>query len=58
MNTILTPEKYGELKTRYPRFNEPWSQEETEYLREMAGMDYPHSQMATELERSPNSIKM
>ena len=58
MNTILTPEKYGELKNRYPRFNEPWSQEETEYLREMAGMDYPHSQMATELERSPNSIKM
>ena len=58
MNTILTPEKYGEMKTRFPRFNEPWSQEETDYLREMAEMNYPHSQMATELERSPNSIKM
>ena len=58
MNTILTPEKYGELKTRFPRFNEPWSQEETDYLREMAEMNYPQSLMAQDLGRSPNSIRM
>ena len=58
MNTILTTEKYGELKSRYPRFNEPWSQQETEHLREMAENDIPYAQMAQELERSTNSIKM
>ncbi len=58
MNTILTPEKYGELKSRYPRFNEPWSQEETELLREMSENNISYAQMAKELERSTNSIKM
>ncbi len=58
MNTILTPEQYGELKSRYPRFNEPWTPEETDCLREMAEMNLPHALMASELGRSANSIKM
>ena len=58
MNTILTPEKYGELKTRYPRFNEPWSDEETKELEEMCCYDLAISDMAEHLGRTPNSVRM
>ena len=58
MNTILTPEKYGELKTRYPRFNEPWSDEETKELEEMYSYDLAFSDMAEHLGRTTNSIRM
>ncbi|MBO7117294.1 MAG: hypothetical protein J6V81_01300 [Bacteroidales bacterium] len=58
MNTILTPEKYGELKTRYPRFNEPWSDEETKELEEMYSYGLAISDMAEHLGRTPNSVRM
>ena len=58
MSTILTPEKYGELKTRYPRFNEPWSADETKELEEMYSYDLAISDMAEHLGRTPNSVRM
>ncbi|MBO4844205.1 MAG: hypothetical protein J5490_06435 [Bacteroidales bacterium] len=58
MNAFLTPEKYGELKTRYPRFNEAWTQEETEDLIEMFNCELTQAEMSTHLGRTPNSVKM
>ena len=58
MNAFLTPEKDGELKTRYPRFNEAWTQEETEDLIEMFNCELTQAEMSTHLGRTPNSVKM
>lgn len=55
---FLTPEQYGEMKQRYERFNEPWSLEEVTELREMASDSVPRSEMAAQLGRSPNAVRM
>ena len=55
---FLTPEQYGEMKQRYERFNEPWSLEEVTELREMAADGLPRSEMAAQLGRSPNAVRM
>ena len=58
MSTLLTPEHYSEIKSRYPRFNEPWTEEEEDDLREQFYCDFTLDQMAGHLGRTPNSIKM
>ena len=55
---ILTPEQYGDLKGRYAKFNEPWTEEETEELRQMAADGVTRADMSQQLGRSPNAIKM
>ena len=58
MSTLLTPEHYSEIKSRYPRFNEPWTEEEEDDLREQFYCDFTLDQMAGHPGRTPNSIKM
>ncbi len=55
---FLTPEQYGQMKQRYGRFNEPWSPDEVAELRQMAADNLPRSEMATQLGRSPNAVRM
>ena len=55
---FLTPEQYGELKGRYAKFNEPWTTEETEELKQMAADGVSRADMSQQLGRSPNAIKM
>lgn len=55
---FLTPEQYGQMKQRYDRFNEPWSTDEVAELRQMAADGLPRSEMAAQLGRSPNAIRM
>ena len=55
---FLTPEQYGELKGRYAKFNEPWTAEETEELKQMAADGVSRADMSQQLGRSPNAIKM
>jgi hypothetical protein len=55
---FLTPEQYGELKGRYAKFNEPWTDEETEELKQMAADGVSRADMSQQLGRSPNAIKM
>ena len=55
---FLTPEQYGELKGRYAKFNEPWTAEETEELKQMAAGGVSRADMSQQLGRSPNAIKM
>ena len=55
---ILTPEQYGDLKGRYAKFNEPWTEEETEELKKMAADGVTRADMSQQLGRSPNAIKM
>ena len=55
---FLTPEQYGALKGRYAKFNEPWTEEETEELRQMAADGISRADMSQQLGRSPGAIKM
>ena len=55
---FLTPEQYGNLKGRYAKFNEPWTEEETEELKQMAADGVTRADMSAQLGRSPNAIKM
>ena len=55
---FLTPEQYGDLKGRYAKFNEPWTEDETEELKQMAADGLTRADMSAQLGRSPNAIKM
>ena len=55
---FLTPEQYGDLKGRYVKFNEPWTAEEVDELRQMAADGVSRADMSAQLGRSPNAIKM
>ena len=55
---FLSPEQYADLKGRYAKFNEPWTADETEELRQMAADGVARAEMAAQLGRSPNAIKM
>lgn len=55
---FLTPEQYGDLKGRYAKFNEPWTEDETEELKQMAADGVTRADMSAQLGRSPNAIKM
>ena len=59
MRTLfLTPEQYGDLKGRYVKFNEPWSVDEVDELRRMAADGVPRAEIAEQLGRTPNAIRM
>ena len=55
---FLTPEQYADLKGRYAKFNEPWTAEEAEELKQMALDGVSRTEMSAQLGRSPNAIKM
>ena len=55
---FLSPEQYEALKGRYAKFNEPWTESETEELRQMAEGGVPRADMSEQLGRTPNAIKM
>ena len=55
---FLTPEQYSDLKGRYAKFNEPWTAEEAEELGQMAADGVTRAEMAAQLGRSPNAIKL
>ena len=55
---FLTPEQYSDLKGRYAKFNDPWTAEETEELKQMATDGISRADMSAQLSRSPNAIKM
>ena len=55
---FLTPEQYDALKGRYAKFNEPWTEAETEELKQMAADGVSRADMSQQLGRSPNAVKM
>ena len=55
---FLSQEKYDEMRTAFSRFNEPWLEEEVEELKAMASEGVSKSVMASQLQRTPNSIQM
>ena len=55
---FISPEQYGDLKGRYAKFNEPWTAEDTEELKQMAADGVSRADMSQQLGRSPNAVKM
>ena len=55
---FLTPEQYADLKGRYAKFNEPWTADEAEELKQMAQDGVSREEMSAQLGRTPNAIKM
>ena len=55
---FLSPEQYADLKGRYAKFNEPWTADEAEELRQMAADGITRAEMSAQLGRSPNAVKM
>ena len=55
---FLTPEQYANLKGRYAKFNEPWTSDEAEELRQMAQDGVSREEMSIQLGRTPNAVKM
>ena len=59
MKTLfLSPEQYDNLRGRYAKFNEPWTAEDTEELKQMAADGVSRADMSQQLGRTPNAIKM
>ena len=55
---FLTPEQYANLKGQYAKFNEPWTSDEAEELRQMAQDGVSREEMSIQLGRTPNAVKM
>lgn len=55
---FLPQEEFDKIRAKYAKFNEPWSQEEEDELREMAADSQPVNTMAEQLQRTPNSVRM
>ena len=55
---FLSPEQYSDLKGRYAKFNEPWTADETEELKQMALDGVSRTEMSAQLGRTPGSVKM
>ena len=55
---IMTTEEFARMKATYPKVNEPWAEDEDEELRKMAEDGIPLAQMAEQLQRSLNSVRL
>lgn len=55
---FLPMEEYNRIKSQYAKFNEPWQTSEVEELKTMATDGVPMGNIAIQLQRTPNSVKM
>ena len=55
---FLPIEEYNRIKSQYSKFNEPWQSSEVEELRMMTTDGIPLGDIALQLQRTPNSVKM
>lgn len=55
---FLPEEEFLKLRAVYARFNEPWTTEEVEELKDMTAGDVPLEDIAAHLQRTPNSLKI
>ena len=57
-NFLFTPEEVATLKAKYPRFNEPWNEDEDDSLKKSFNRAVPVKTIATEMGRSENAVRM
>lgn len=55
---FLSQEDLDRIRTRYAKFNQPWQQCEVDELKAMSADNVSIPEMADQLQRTPNSIRM
>ena len=55
---FLPQEQFDEIKKKYPRFNEPWTEEDEDVLFDLSEQKATQKQMSEALGRTPRSVKM
>ena len=55
---FLPEEEFAKMRAVYARFNEPWTKDEVEELKEMTAASVPLQDIAAHLQRTPNSLKL
>lgn len=55
---FLPLEEYNRIKSQYAKFNEPWQSSEVDELKTMTADGIPLGNIALQLQRTPNSVKM
>ena len=55
---FLPIEEYNRIKSQYAKFNEPWQSSEVDELKTMTADGVPLGNIALQLQRTPNSVKM
>ena len=55
---FLPIEEYNRIKSQYAKFNEPWQSSEVDELKTMTADGIPLGNIALQLQRTPNSVKM
>ena len=55
---FLPIEEYNRIKSQYAKFNEPWQSSEVDELKTMTTDGIPLGNIALQLQRTPNSVKM
>ena len=55
---FLPDEEFAKMRALYARFNEPWTKDEVEELKEMVAADVPLADIAAHIQRTPNSLKI
>ena len=55
---FLPLEEYNRIKSQYAKFNEPWQSSEVDELKTMTADGVPLGNIALQLQRTPNSVKM
>ena len=55
---FLPLEEYNRIKSQYAKFNEPWQSSEVDELKTMTTDGIPLGNIALQLQRTPNSVKM
>lgn len=55
---FLPQEQFDEIKKKYPKFNEPWTEEDEDVLFDLTEQKATQKQMSETLGRTTRSIKM
>lgn len=55
---FLPQEQFDEIKKKYPKFNEPWTEDDESLLYELADRKATRKEMSETLGRTQRSIKM
>ena len=54
----MSEEEFEKVRAKYPKFNEPWEDQDVEDLKQMFADTLPISDISEQIGRTPNSVRM
>ena len=55
---FMSPELFAEMRAKYPKFYEPWKQDEVERVKQLFEEGKSMEDIAKDIQRSPKSVRM